>query len=137
MLRIGIVLAVFVAAGAASAADVLLQPYEVMEHRRRMVDAGGLEADLKAALDAAALPKAAGAGEKLSRVLGREIRYWEKAGLPDALGLARRNIASASAVAASARAGRLEAARADFAEMQTTCVACHELHPENRVLVAR
>jgi hypothetical protein len=135
MRTILILVAVSILGGAAAAADVVLRPAEVAAHKPRMVDAEGHQYDVFESLQAKALPTTAKAADKLVRLLAKEQGYWEKGGLDDATALARRNLAAAQQVSAAANAGKLDEARTAFAEVQATCVACHELHPENRLII--
>ncbi|MEO6341180.1 MAG: hypothetical protein ABIO39_14150 [Caulobacteraceae bacterium] len=124
------------ALGAAMASSVLVQPYEVAAHRQRMKDAERLMTGALDGVTQHSKGKAASAGRKLSSLLAKEEAYWRRSGLDDALSVAQRSLAAAGEITRSAEAGQFEPAAAAVGEVRATCIGCHELHPENRILIA-
>jgi hypothetical protein len=118
-----------------AAAGVLLEPYEVARHKSRMVAAERLQTSLAEGAATGAASKAKRAARKLSRLLAHEEAYWRRAGLPDALSLAQQNREAADRALAGAQIGDFATIRAADGELRGSCVACHQLHPERRVLV--
>jgi hypothetical protein len=121
-------------AGSASA-DVLLWPYEVTRHKARMGAAETQRSRLTAAVESGATPKARRAARQLRRLFVQEEKYWLRAGLDDALALARHSLEAADKAGAAAEAGDRTAVRAATDELSANCVACHQAHPERRLLV--
>ena len=105
---------------------------ETAQQKSRMDDAMDIEYDLRDALTAKALPKAAETADKLAKIGEDEERYWVKAQFDDVLSLARENLAAAREIAATARAGKADEAAEAFARLDQSCKSCHDLHPEKR-----
>lgn len=118
------------AAGLAAAA---VTSEDTAAHKARMDDAQDLKADLKDALDAKAAAKAAEPAQKLVKLCLDEEGYWVKTKLPDAVKLARQNVAEAGQIASAATQGHLAEALAGFDKLEATCRTCHDLHPEKRL----
>lgn len=106
---------------------------EAAAHKARMNDAQDLKADLKDALDAGATAKALGPAKKLVGLCREEEHYWTRAALSDAVELARKNLAEARQIASAVAGGRADEALAAYGKLETTCRACHDLHPEKRL----
>jgi cytochrome c556 len=118
---------VLLAFGCAMAED------EAARHKEWMDTAQDLTYDLKDALDAKSSERAAEPTEKLVKLGEREEEYWTKAKLHDAVKLARQNLAASRAVAAAAKDGQFDRALQAYAELQTSCRSCHDLHFEKRL----
>ncbi len=103
---------------------------EATRHKESMDEAQDLTYDLKDALDAKSSEKAAGPAEKLVKLGEQEEEYWTKAKLEDALKLAQQNLAASRAVAAAAKDGQFDRAQQAYAELETSCRTCHDLHFE-------
>jgi len=106
---------------------------EAARHKEWMDKAQDLKYDLKDALDAKSSQKAAEPAEKLVKLGEQEEEYWTKAKLEDALNLARQSLAASRAVAAAAKDGQFDRALQAYAELETSCRACHDLHFEKRL----
>jgi hypothetical protein len=106
---------------------------ETARHKEWMDAAQDLTYDLKDALDAKSSEKAAEPAEKLIKLGEREEEYWTKAKLEDAVKLARQNLAASRAVAAAAKDGQFDRALQAYAELETSCRTCHDLHFEKRL----
>ena len=99
-----------------------------------MDTAQNVKDDLKDALDAKLAPKVVEHSTKLAGIGKQEEAYWKKAGQRDALDLARKNRAAAEQIAAAAQAGRFDQALQAYGNIKATCKACHDLHPEKRLV---
>jgi len=111
-----------------------MTPDDVSRHKEWMDTAQDMKDDLKDALDAKLGPKAAEDAAKLAEIGKREEAYWRKAGQKDAIGMAQKNRAAAQQIAAAAKAGHFDQALQAYGNLETTCRACHDLHPEKRVV---
>jgi cytochrome c556 len=90
--------------------------------------------DLKDALDAKLAAKILEDAAKLAGIGKQEEAYWKKAGQKDAIGLAQKNRAAAQQIAASAKAGHFDRTLQAYGDLEATCRACHDLHPEKRLV---
>jgi cytochrome c556 len=106
---------------------------EAARHKEWMDAAQDLTYDLKDALDGKSSEKAAAPAEKLVELGEQEEEYWTKAKLEDAVKLARQNLAASRAVAAAAKDGQFDRALQAYAELETSCRSCHDLHFEKRL----
>jgi hypothetical protein len=106
---------------------------ETQRHKEWMDAAQDIKDDLKDALDAKLSAKIVESAAKLRALGGREEAYWKKARQPDALSLARKNRAASERIATAAKAGRFDQALAAYRDLEATCQACHDLHPEERL----
>ena len=111
-----------------------MTPDEVSRHKEWMDTAQDGKDDLKDALDAKRAAKAVEDAAKLAAIGKQEEAYWKKAGQRDALDLARKNRAAAEQIAAAAQAGRFDQALQAYGNLEATCRACHDLHPEKRLV---
>jgi cytochrome c556 len=109
-----------------------MAPGDASRHKEWMDTAQDLKDDLKDALDARLGPKAAEAATKLAGIGKQEEAYWKKAGQKDVIELAAKNRAAAEEIAAAAKAGRFDQALQAYGNLEATCRACHDLHPEKR-----
>jgi hypothetical protein len=116
-------------------AVALLWPYEVARHKDRMMAAQAQQARLADAVETGATSKAKRASKKLSRLLSQEEAYWQRAGLADALSLAQENREAADRAVAGAAIGDFPKIEAANTALRGSCVACHQIHPERRILV--
>jgi hypothetical protein len=132
-LYLAVSIAILLAGGAQ--AGVLLQPYEVARHKDRMRAAERWQARLDQAVTTGATSNAKRAAKKLTRLLSQEEAYWRRAGLPDALSLAQQNREAAESAVAGAAVGDYIKVRAAGETLRGSCVACHQTHPERRILV--
>jgi cytochrome c556 len=106
---------------------------EAALHKEWMDTAQDLTYDLKDALDAKSSEKAAEPAEKLVKLGEQEEEYWTKAKLEGAVKLAQQNLAASRAVAAAAKDGQFDRALQAYADLQTSCRSCHDLHFEKRL----
>jgi hypothetical protein len=106
---------------------------EAQRHKEWMDAAQDIKDDLKDALDAKLAAKVVQSAATLTAIGGREEAYWRKARQPDALSLARKNRAASERIAAAAKAARFDQALLAYGELEATCRACHDLHPEKRL----
>ena len=106
---------------------------EAARHKEWMDTAQDLTYDLKNALDAKSSAKTAESAKRLIKLGEQEEEYWTKAKLEDAVKLARQNLAATRAVAAAAKDGQFGRALQAYAELQTNCRSCHDLHFEKRL----
>jgi hypothetical protein len=110
---------------------------QAASHKEWMDAAQDFTYDLKDALDAKSSEKAAEPAEKLIKLGEQEEEYWTKAKIEDAVKLARQNLAISRAVAAAAKDGQFDRASKAYAELQTSCRTCHDLHFEKRLSQTR
>jgi len=75
--------------------------------------------------------------KKLTAIGEQEEVYWTRANLSDAIALAKQNLADSRKVASSAESGNLGEARQAFENLNRSCSACHDLHPEKRLAVEK
>lgn len=101
-------------------------------HKERMDAAQELKDDLKEALDAKSAEKAAGPAGKLVEFAQQEEAYWKKTNFEDVLKLARENLAAAQEIRDRVGKGQPDAAGKAYDKLETSCHACHDLHPEKR-----
>ena len=111
-----------------------MTPDEVSRHKEWMDTAQDGKDDLKDALDAKRAAKAVEDAAKLAAIGKQEEAYWRKAGQKDALGLAQKNRAAAREIGSSAKAGQFDKALQAYGDLEATCRACHDLHPEKRAV---
>jgi len=111
-----------------------MAPDDAARHREWMDTAQDMKDDLKDALDAKLVPKVLEHAVKLAKIGRQEEAYWKKAGQKDAIDLARKNRAAAEQIAAAAKAGRFDQAFQAYGDLEATCRACHDLHPEKRLV---
>jgi hypothetical protein len=109
-----------------------ITPDDTSRHKERMDTAQDVKGDLKDALDAKLGPKAVKDAAKLAAIGKQEEAYWKKAGQKDAIGLAQKNRAAAQEIGTAAKAGRFDRALQAYGDLEATCRACHDLHPEKR-----
>ena len=107
---------------------------EAGRHKEWMDTAQDLKDELKDALDAESSAKAVEPAEKLVKIGEQEEQYWQKARLEDAVKLAQKNLAASRAIVAAARDGQFDRALQAYGVLESTCRACHDLHPEKRLL---
>ena len=110
-----------------------MAPDDAARHKEWMDTAQDVKDDLKDALDAKLAPKVIEHATKLAGIGKQEEAYWKKAGQKDAIDLAQKNRAAADQIAAAAKAGRFEQALQAYGNLEATCRACHDLHPEKRL----
>jgi cytochrome c556 len=111
-----------------------MAPDDAARHKEWMDTAQDVKDDLKDALDAKLGPKVIEHAAKLAGMGKLEEAYWKKAGQKDAIDLARKNRAAAKQIAAAAKAGRFGQALQAYGDLEATCRACHDLHPEKRLV---
>jgi hypothetical protein len=97
-----------------------------------MDDAADLQDELREHLGAKAGDKAAAAAMKIEEILAQTQTYWAAKHADDIVKIARESRTLAAAIAAAAKAGRIDQATDTFATMNARCNACHDLHPEKR-----
>jgi cytochrome c556 len=105
---------------------------DVARHKEWMDTAQDVKDDLKDALDAKLAAKAVENAGKLAEIGKQEEEYWKKAGQDDAVTLAQKNRAASERIGAAAKAGRFDQALQAYGDLEATCRACHDLHPEKR-----
>jgi hypothetical protein len=101
-------------------------------HKEWMDAAQDIKDELKDALDVRLGPKAVASARKLAAIGKQEEAYWKEARQPDVLDLARKNRAAAERIGAEAKGSRFDQALRAYGDLETTCRACHDLHPEKR-----
>ena len=106
---------------------------EAQRHKEWRDAAQDIKDDLKDALDARLAAKIVESAAKLTAIGRQEEAYWKKARQPDALSLARKNRTASERIAAAAKLGRFDQAVGAYGELEATCRACHDLHPEKRL----
>jgi hypothetical protein len=111
-----------------------MTPDDVSRHKEWMDTAQDVKDDLKDALDAKLGPKVVEDAVKLAAIGKQEEAYWKKAGQKDAIGLAQKNRAAALQIAATAKAGHFDQALQAYGDLEATCRACHDLHPDKRLV---
>jgi len=106
---------------------------ETARHKESMDTAQDVKDDLKDALDAKSRDKALAPAEKLVKFAEQEEVYWQKKKLEDVVKLAQQNLAASRAIAGAVKEDRLDRAVQAFADLERTCRACHDSHPEKRL----
>jgi cytochrome c556 len=109
-----------------------MAPDDVARHKEWMDTAQDVKDDLKDALDAKLGPKVMEQAAKLAEICKLEEAYWKKAGQKDAIDLAQKNRAAAEQIATAAKAGHFDQALQAYGNLEATCRACHDLHPEKQ-----
>jgi len=102
------------------------------EHKAAMNDASDLQEDIRDALGATAGDKLSEAGLKMEALMGKTQAYWAAKKQADVVTLAETARALAKQLATEGKASQFDAAAKTFADMNRTCNACHDLHPEKR-----
>jgi tRNA C32,U32 (ribose-2'-O)-methylase TrmJ len=97
-----------------------------------MDDAADLQDELREHLGVKAGDKAAAAATKIEEILAQTQAYWAAKHADDIVKIARESRTLAAAIAAAAKAGKIDQAMDTFATMNARCNACHDLHPERR-----
>lgn len=110
-----------------------ITPQERASHKRWMDDAQDLQEEIHGALEAKAPASATSAAAKLIGLGQQELRFCNKAGLSDARRLAEDNLDAARRIESAAKAGDLPRLKESFGLLQSSCRACHDLHPEKRL----
>jgi cytochrome c556 len=112
---------------------LMLAGDDAARHKEWMDEAQDLKEDLRDALNAKSGAKAAEPASKLVQIGEREEKYWRDAKLHDIVKIAQQNLVAAREVAAAAKDGHFEEALLAFGRLETTCRACHDVHPEKRL----
>ena len=111
-----------------------MAPDDGSRHKEWMDTAQEVKDDLKDALDSKLAAKAVENAAKLAAIGKQEEAYWKKAGQKDAIGLAQKNRAAAQQIGVAAKAGRFNQALQVYRDLEATCRACHDLHPDKRLV---
>ena len=106
---------------------------EAARHKEWMDTAQDTKDELKDALDAKSRENSVKPAEKLVQLGEQEEAYWTKAKIEDAVKLAQRNLSASRTIAAAAKEEKFDQAIQAFADLESTCRACHDLHPEKRL----
>jgi cytochrome c556 len=109
-----------------------MAPDDVARHKEWMDSAQDAKDDLKDALDAKLAPKVVEDAAKLAGLGKQEEAYWKKARQAEAIALAQKNRAAAQKIGVAAKAGHFDQALQAYGDLEATCRACHDLHPEKR-----
>ena len=96
---------------------------DVSRHKKAMDQAQEWKDDLKDALDA--------------KAAAQEASLWKKAKQDDALKLANENLEESRQILTSVKAGSFDQALQTYGRLEATCRACHDLHPEKRLMQQR
>jgi cytochrome c556 len=59
--------------------------------------------------------------------------FWAEKKMDDIVKLADGSLSALNEMAALAKSGKMDNAKAAFDKINASCSACHDLHPENRV----
>ncbi|MCU1235848.1 MAG: hypothetical protein JWP63_3815 [Candidatus Solibacter sp.] len=110
---------------------------DVSRHKKAMDQVQEWKDDLKDALDAKAAAKAAGLADKLAKAAAQEASLWNKAKQDDALKLANENLEESRQIFTRVKAGNFDQALQTYGRLEATCRACHDLHPEKRLIQQR
>ena len=102
-------------------------------HKQRMDTAQDTKDDLRDALDGKSRDKAAEPAQTLLKLAEQEETYWQKTKLDDAVKLAQQNVAESRAILGAVKEENFEQAAQAFQDLEKTCRACHDLHPEKRL----
>jgi hypothetical protein len=105
---------------------------EAARHKERMDTAQEVKDDLKEALDTKSREKAAEPAEKLVQFGEQEEEYWKQAKLEREVKLTQQGISASRAIAAAVKAEHFDEAVKAYEELESTCRACHDLHPQKR-----
>jgi len=106
---------------------------ERAQHKARMNTAQDVKDDLKDALDGKSREKALEPAETLVKLAEQEEAYWQKTKLDDAVKLAQQNLANSRAIVGAVKEEHFDKAVQAFGDLEKTCRACHDLHPEKRL----
>jgi soluble cytochrome b562 len=101
--------------------------------KQKMEDAQEAKDDLMDSVDAKSAPKAAEATAKMLKILLETKQFWAGQKMADVVKLADDNIAALNEMAKLAGSGNMEQGKAAFTKVNSTCSACHDTHPENRL----
>jgi hypothetical protein len=110
----------------------LIRAQDAAAHKAWMDDAADLQDEVREQLLAKSGDQAAAAATKLEEILARTQEYWAAKHADDIVAIARESRTLAIAVAAAAKAGKIDQATDAFVKMSGRCNACHDLHPEKR-----
>ncbi len=108
------------------------QRVDAEAHKVWMDDAADAQDELREALAGEAFDKAVPPAEKIAELMALTEQYWSKKKAADIVKLAQQTQVLARQVATTAKNRNLAGANAAFAQMNATCNACHDLHPEKR-----
>ncbi len=97
-----------------------------------MDEAGDAQNELGEALSEKDGPVVSEAALKIEALMAKTESYWASRKATDIVKLAQSARAHAKEVAAAGNANRMILALGAFEKLNTTCNACHELHPEKR-----
>ncbi|MEQ1947965.1 MAG: cytochrome c [Bryobacteraceae bacterium] len=103
------------------------------EWAMKMDDAQEAKDDLLDAVGTKSGPKAAEATEKILKLLAETKAFWEQQKMPDVVKTADGAIAAANEMAAVAKSGKMDNAKAAYDKLNAACNVCHDLHAEERV----
>ncbi|MEQ1886853.1 MAG: cytochrome c [Bryobacteraceae bacterium] len=103
------------------------------EWAMKMDDAQEAKDDLLDAVGAKSGPKAAEATAKISKLLAETRAFWEQKKMADVVKTADDAIAAANEMAAVAKSGKMDTAKAAYDKLNAACNKCHDLHAEERV----
>jgi Cytochrome C' len=103
------------------------------EWRQKMDDAQDAKDELMEAVKDKSGPKAAEETAKITKLLQETKAFWAEQKMADIVKLADDNIAASNDMAKIAASGKMDTAKTAFDKINTTCSACHDIHPENRL----
>jgi len=106
---------------------------EVAAYRTRMEHAQDLQESIRDGIRAKDAKTVSTLSRELTDLLQDDERYWEKKQIPDAVNLGRQSVRFAQQMTTDAGAQRLPEALDNLRQLQKTCLACHDAHPEKRV----
>ena len=108
-------------------------PAQNDEWKQKMEDAQEAKDDLLDAVNAKSGPKAVGATAKISKILLETKQFWADKKMPDIVKLADANLVATDALSKLAASGNMDQSKAAYDKLNSSCSACHDVHPENRL----
>ena len=103
------------------------------EWAMKMDDAQEAKDDLLEAVGAKTAPKAAEATAKIQKILQETKAFWEQQKMADVVKTADDALGAANEMAAVAKSGKMDTAKAAYDKLNAACNKCHDLHAEERV----
>jgi uncharacterized phage protein gp47/JayE len=120
----------FVLASAIAVYAWAISPDEIVKHKKWMDDAQDLKEEIRDAASVKDSARAAIAAGQLVKICEQEVRFWTKTDQRVAQQLAKQNLAAALRTQAGAKSGDSAQLRSAFDGLESTCRACHDVHPE-------
>lgn len=99
---------------------------DIANHKQWMDDAQDWKEEIREALNATPVKDIAEPARRLVGACEKELEFWRRAGVAEAVLLAKSNLRAAKAL-------QNDRTQRAFAELDAGCKACHDLHLERRL----